>query len=196
MKSKTEQAKLILASASPRRQELLARVGVLPSAIEPADIDETPLKGEAPRDYVLRLAEEKARTVAQKHEGMYILAADTTVSVRRKILEKPQDEREALEFLKLLSGRRHRVISGVALVAPDDKMRARCVETIVQFKRLSSAEMADYIASKEWQGAAGGYKIQGMAEQYIKFLRGSHSNVVGLPLYDTMQMLRGAGYQV
>ena len=186
---------LILASASPRRKELLAQVGIIPDRIDPADIDETPQKGETPRDYVTRLAVEKAEAVAARHDDAYVLAADTTVSVGRRILEKPQDAKQARQFLELMSGRRHRVISGIALMTPDGRTVKRMAETIVQFKRLSREEMDFYVSSKEWEGAAGGYKIQGHAEAFIKFLRGSYSNVVGLSLYDTMQMLNGAGYR-
>lgn len=193
MKNKT--AKLILASASPRRKELLAQIGIIPDQIDPAAIDETPQKDEIPRDYVMRLAIEKAKAVAVRHESAYVLAADTTVAVGRRILEKPQNETEARKFLELMSGRRHRVISGIALITPDGKTIKRNPETIVQFKRLSKGEMDFYAASGEWRDAAGGYKIQGHAECFIKFLRGSYSNVVGLSLYDTMQMLNGAGYR-
>lgn len=186
---------LILASASPRRKELLAQIGIIPDEIDPADIDEAPLKNEIPRDYVMRLAVEKAKTVAARHESAYVLAADTTVAVGRRILEKPQDGTEARKFLELMSGRRHRVISGIALITPDGKTIKRNPETVVQFKRLSREEIDFYVASKEWEGAAGGYKIQGHAECFIKFIRGAFSNVVGLSLYDTIQILNGAGYR-
>ena len=192
MKSKT--AKLVLASASPRRKELLAQIGIVPDVIDPADIDETPIKGELPRHYVLRLAVEKAKAVAARHSGAYVLAADTTVAVGRRILEKPQDEAEARKFLELMSGRRHRVISGIALYTPEGKIIKRNPETVVQFKKLPRADMDAYVAGHEWEDAAGGYKIQGSAEQFIKFIGGSYSNVVGLSLYDTMQMLNGSGF--
>ncbi len=192
---KNRDAKLILASASPRRKELLAQVGIIPDQIDPADIDETPHKADTPRDYVARLAAGKAEAVAARHEGAYVLAADTTVVVGRRILEKPPDEKQARQFLELMSGRRHRVISGICLMTPDGETIKRTPETIVQFKRLSRKEIAFYVASGEWEGAAGGYKIQGHAEAFIKFLRGSYSNVVGLSLYDTMPMLNGAGYR-
>lgn len=192
MRSKT--AKFILASASPRRKELLAQIGIIPDAIDPADIDETPLKNEIPRAYVMRLAAEKAKAVAARHDGAFILAADTTVSVGRRILEKPENPQQAKQFLQLMSGRRHRVISGIALYTPDGKILRRNPETVVQFKKMSTQDIDQYIASNEWKDAAGGYKIQGQAEQFIKFIGGSYSNVVGLSLYDTMQMLNGSGF--
>ena len=192
MRSKT--AKFILASASPRRKELLAQVSIIPDAIDPADIDETPLKNEIPRAYVMRLAAEKAKAVAARHDGAFILAADTTVAVGRRILEKPENPQQAKQFLQLMSGRRHRVISGIALYTPDGKILRRNPETVVQFKKMSAQEVDEYIASNEWKDAAGGYKIQGQAEQFIKFIGGSYSNVVGLSLYDTMQMLNGSGF--
>ena len=192
MRSKT--AKFILASASPRRKEPLAQVSIIPDAIDPADIDETPLKNEIPRAYVMRLAAEKAKAVAARHDGAFILAADTTVAVGRRILEKPENPQQAKQFLQLMSGRRHRVISGIALYTPDGKILRRNPETVVQFKKMSAQEVDEYIASNEWKDAAGGYKIQGQAEQFIKFIGGSYSNVVGLSLYDTMQMLNGSGF--
>jgi septum formation protein len=192
VRSKT--AKFILASASPRRKELLAQVGIIPDAIDPADIDETPLKNEIPRAYVMRLAAEKAKAVAARHDGAFILAADTTVAVGRRILEKPENTQQAKQFLQLMSGRRHRVISGITLYTPDGKILRRNPETVVQFKKMSTQDMDEYIASNEWKDAAGGYKIQGQAEQFIKFIGGSYSNVVGLSLYDTMQMLNGSGF--
>lgn len=196
MKSKIDTSiRLVLASASPRRKELLARAGIVPDVIDPADIDETPLKNEIPRDYVMRLGQEKAGAVSARHDDAYVLAADTTVAVGRRILGKPENAAEAKAFLELMSGRRHRVISGISLITPAGKIVSRSPETIVLFKRLSREEINDYIESREWEGAAGGYKIQGRAECFVKFLRGSHSNVVGLSLYDTMQMLNGSGYR-
>lgn len=183
---------LILASASPRRAELLAQIGVVPDAIIPADIDETPLKAELPRVYAGRLSVEKAQAVAG--EGL-ILAADTVVAVGRRILEKPRDSAEAERFLRLISGRRHRVITGVAL-RKDTKIWARQVETAVRFKVLSAPEITAYLASNEWQGKAGGYGIQGMASAFIPWINGSYSNVVGLPLAETANMLAGAGYNL
>ena len=182
--------KLILASASPRRAELLAQIGVVPDAIIPADIDETPLKAELPRVYAGRLSLEKAQAVAE--DGL-ILAADTVVAVGRRILEKPADASEAERFLRLLSGRRHRVITGVALKR-GDKLWARQVETAVRFKHMSDPEIRAYIGSQEWQGKAGGYGIQGLASAFIPWINGSYSNVVGLPLTETANLLAGAGY--
>lgn len=184
--------RLILASASPRRLDLLAQAGIVPDRVVAADIDETPLKDELPRALVERLARRKAQAVAG--QGAYVLAADTVVALGRRILGKPGDEDEARRFLDLMSGRRHRVVGGIALVTPDGKVLSRVVETVVQFKKLNSQEAADYIASGEWEGKAGGYGIQGRAEVFVKFLRGSYSNVVGLSLYDTMQMLNGSGF--
>lgn len=187
--------KLILASASPRRVELLKQIGITPAEIIPADIDETPLRGELPRDLALRLAEGKARAIASDHSDAFILAADTVVGSGRRILDKAEDEAYARECLEALSGRRHHVYGGIALITPGGDCVTRLVDTVVQFKKLSSGEVDEYIASGEWDGKAGGYAIQGLAATYIKFIRGSHSNVVGLSLYDTMKMLSGAGYK-
>ncbi len=186
--------KLILASASPRRVALLKQLNIEPDDIIPADIDETPLKGELPRDLALRLAIGKAREIAHKNPQSYILAADTVVGAGRRILDKAEDELFARKCLNTLSGRRHRVYGGIAIITPEGKEITRLVETLVQFKRLTKNEIDTYIASKEWQGKAGGYAIQGLAESYIKYIKGSYSNVVGLSLYDTMNMLNGAGY--
>lgn len=191
MKSKNS---LILASASPRRLALLEQADIVPDQVIPAAIDETPLKGELPRDLAQRLAREKALAVAGAHPGAYVLAADTVVACGRRVLEKAQDEAEERRFLTLLSGRRHRVIGGMALQCPDGRLLCRTVETIVQFKKLTNAEIDSYIATGDWQGKAGGYGIQGRAEIFVKFIRGSYSNVVGLSLYDTIQLLRGSGY--
>ena len=186
--------KLILASASPRRRELLARLGVSPDAIAPADIDETPAKGELPRDYAKRMAREKAEAAASD-EG-YVLAGDTVVAAGRRILPKAEDEASARQCLELLSGRRHRVLSAIALRAPDGSMRERLNETIVLFKRLSGEEIDAYIASGEWDGKAGGYAIQGHAEGLITRIQGSHSGVMGLPLYETRALLKAAGFRI
>jgi septum formation protein len=184
--------KLTLASASPRRREWLARIGVVPDAIAPADIDETPRKGELPRAYAQRMAREKALAVDGK--GSHVLAGDTVVAAGRRILPKAEDEATARECLALLSGRRHRVLSAVALAAPDGTLRERLSETQLKFKRLSDAEIDAYIASGEWHGKAGGYAIQGMAEALIPWIQGSHSGVVGLPLYETRALLQAAGF--
>ena len=188
------QPTLVLASASPRRRELLARLGLTPAAINPADIDETPHKGELPRDYAKRMAREKAQAAASG-DG-HVLAGDTVVAAGRRILPKAEDEATARKCLELLSGRRHRVLSAIALRAPDGALRERLSETVVMFKRLSSAEIDAYLASGEWEGKAGGYAIQGIAEGLISRIQGSHSGVVGLPLYETRTLLRAAGFDI
>lgn len=183
---------LVLASTSPRRRELLARIGLIPARVASPDIDETPIKGELPRDYVVRLAKGKALAVERApHE--VVLAGDTTVAVGRRILEKPADEADLRRMLALLSGRRHHVWSGVCVVAADGRVRVRSVDTIVAFKALSAAEVDGYVASGEGMGKAGGYAIQGRAETFVRFLSGSHSNVVGLPLFETRGLLNAAG---
>ena len=183
---------LVLASTSPRRRELLARVGVTPDRFAAPDIDETPLKSELPRAYVARLAEAKALAVTRA-PGEIVLAGDTTVAVGRRILEKPLDEADLRRMLGLLSGRRHHVYSGVCVVGADGRARTRVVDTIVGFKPLSTAEIDWYVASGEGMGKAGGYAIQGRAEGFVRYLAGSHSNVVGLPVFETLGMLRSAG---
>ena len=188
------QPTLVLASASPRRRELLARLGLTPAAINPADIDETPHKGELPRDYAKRMAREKAQAAASG-DG-HVLAGDTVVAAGRRILPKAEDEATARKCLELLSGRPHRVLSAIALRAPDGAIRERLSETVVMFKRLSSAEIDAYLASGEWEGKAGGYAIQGIAEGLISRIQGSHSGVVGLPLYETRTLLRAAGFDI
>jgi septum formation protein len=188
------QPTLILASASPRRRELIARLGVTPAAIAPADIDETPHKGELPRDYARRMAREKADAAAS--DDGHVLAGDTVVAAGRRILPKAEDETTARQCLELLSGRRHRVLSAIALRAPDGAIRERLSETMVMFKRLSAQEIDAYIASGEWHGKAGGYAIQGIAEGLISRIQGSHSGVVGLPLYETRALLKAAGLAI
>ena len=183
----------ILASASPRRRELLARLGIEPARIVAPDIDETPLSGELPRAHAIRLATEKARAAAALAPGAFILAGDTVVGVGRRILPKAEDEATARECLKLISGRRHRVFSAVALSAPDGTVREAVSETALRFKRLSQAEIDAYIAGGEWHGKAGGYAIQGSAEGFCLWLQGSHSGVMGLPLYETRKLLIAGG---
>ena len=183
---------LVLASTSPRRRELLARIGLVPTRIAAPEIDETPLKGELPRDYVARLAEGKAVAVARAADEV-VLAGDTTVAVGRRILEKPADEADLRRMLGLLSGRRHHVYSGLCVVGTDGQPRVRVVDTIVAFKALSAAEIDWYVESGEGMGKAGGYAIQGRAETFVRFLSGSHSNVVGLPLFETRALLSSAG---
>ena len=183
---------LVLASTSPRRRELLARIGLEPARIAAPDIDETPLKGELPRAYVARLAESKARAVDRSADEV-VLAGDTTVAVGRRILEKPADEADLRRMLGLLSGRRHHVYSGVCVVGADGRPRVRIADTVVAFKRLTPAEIDWYVASGEGMGKAGGYAIQGKADMFVRFLSGSHSNVVGLPIFETRALLTSAG---
>jgi septum formation protein len=184
---------LILASASPRRVELLGRLGIVPAAIDPADINEAPRKGEQPLPYAKRMAAEKAAAIATRHPGRIILAADTVVACGRRILPKADSEDQARDCLTLLSGRRHRVHSAVTLIAADGSARHRVSTSILTFKRLSVAEIASYLASGEWSGKAGGYAIQGGAEAFVKQLSGSHSGVMGLPLFETRALLVSAG---
>lgn len=183
---------LVLASASPRRLDLLRQIGLQPEAIDPADTDETPAARELPRAYALRMALAKLAVVAPRHPGATVLAADSVVAVGRRILPKAETEAEARRCLALLSGRRHKVLGGVAIAAPDGKVRTRLIETAVRFKRLQQAEIEDYIGSGEWQGKAGGYAIQGRAATFVSFLSGSYSNVVGLPLFETAALLEAA----
>jgi septum formation protein len=180
---------LILASASPRRLDLLARLGVVPDAVDPADLDEAVLPGESPRDHARRLAREKALAVAARHPGSIVLAADTVVAVGRRILPKADDEATARRCLALLSGRRHRVLTALAVVDAAGTLRERLNESIVTFQRLTSADVDWLIGRGDWQGKAGGYAIQGAAEAFVRALSGSHSGVVGLPLNDTRLLL-------
>ncbi|HXL69443.1 MAG TPA: Maf-like protein [Xanthobacteraceae bacterium] len=194
--------KLVLASGSPRRLQLLNQAGLEPDALEPAEIDETPERGELPRTLVVRLAREKALAVLSRVrnqddlKGAYVLAADTVVAVGRRILPKPELLEDANACLRMLSGRTHRVYSGLALIGPNDKVRTRLVETRVRFKRLSNEDLESYLASGEWRGKAGGYAIQGLAGSFVVKVVGSYPNVVGLPLYETVQLLAGEGYPV
>ena len=185
---------LVLASASPRRIELLALIGIKPDRIDPADIDETPQKDETPSRLAVRLARTKAQTIAARSPGAAVLAADTVVAVGRRLLEKPADAAEAEKFLRLLSGRNHRVFTGVA-VAMGDVVRHRVVDTRVAIKRLSDAEIADYVAGGDWKGKAGGYGIQGPAAAFVLRIIGSHPAVMGLPLPETVNLLAGAGWR-
>ena len=189
---------LILASASPRRLELLGRLAVTPFAVSAADIDETPAKAELPRTYAVRMAREKALAVlgAVASDTSHVLAGDTVVALGRRILPKAEDEFTARKCLALLSGRRHRVLSAVALRHPDGSLRERLSETIVRFKPLSPSEIDSYIAGGEWHGKAGGYAIQGSAEGLIAWISGSHSGVVGLPLFETRALLKAAGFAI
>ncbi|MGN6154204.1 MAG: Maf family protein [Sphingomicrobium sp.] len=188
--------RLILASASPRRLDLLARIGVIPDEIIPADIDESVPRGELPRDHALRLASEKAGAVAERYPDDLVLGADTVVAVGRRILPKVEDEATLRTCMKLLSGRRHRVLTGVALAAPNQPLRTRLVETMIAMKRLSDEEIDFYAGHGEWRGKAGGYALQGYGEVYVRYIAGSYSNVVGLPLAETRNLLKAAGYPI
>lgn len=185
--------RLVLASASPRRLELLRQAGVEPDLIEAAELDETPHVKESPRELALRLARAKAAHGAARHPGAYVLAADTVVAVGRRVLPKAADADEVRGCLSLLSGRAHRVLTGVAVAAPDGRTAARLVESRVRFKRLTPGELAAYVASGEGVGKAGGYAIQGRAGALVTTLQGSYSGVVGLPLYETLNLLAGLG---
>jgi septum formation protein len=192
--------RFILGSASPRRLDLLARLGLTPDAVDPAEIDETPGKDELPAAYAARMAAEKARTVAARHPDAVVLAADTVVAVGRRILPKAEDPVTARACLKLLSGRRHRVFGGVTIIRPEGASAGsepaqhdRLVQTTVSFKRLEAVEIDLYIESEEWRGKAGGYAIQGRAEGLVRFVSGSYSNIVGLPLFEVRQILRPLG---
>ena len=188
--------RLVLASASPRRRDLLAQVGVVPNAVDPADIDERALPGELPRDYAKRIAASKAEIVLPRHQGAYLLAADTVVACGRRILPKAEDGRTARACLELLSGRRHRVLGAFVLYAPDGRYVSRIVTTTVVFKKLSNVERDNYLADGEWQDKAGGYAVQGRAAAFVRQINGSYSNVVGLPLFETVQALKGLGWQL
>ncbi|WP_337187047.1 Maf family nucleotide pyrophosphatase [Phenylobacterium sp.] len=187
--------RLVLASASPRRLELLRQIGFAPDAVEAAELDETPQPKETPRVLAGRLAEAKAAHVAARRPGEYVLAADTVVAVGRRILPKAEDRREVASCLSLLSGRAHKVLTGVCARAPDGRAASRVVESRVRFKRLSPAEIDAYLSSGEGVGKAGGYAIQGLAGALVMSLQGSYSGVVGLPLYETASLLTGLGYR-
>lgn len=186
---------LLLASASPRRLDLLRQVGVAPDRIVPTDIDETPLRNETPRLAALRLARAKAEAAGRDDPSAMVLAADTVVSVGRRMLPKAESEKEARACLLLLSGRNHRVTTAVAVTSPDGRRADRAVETRVTFKRLTDAEVEAYVASGEWRGKAGGYAIQGRAGAFVIGLHGSYSAVVGLPLYESLNLLAGLGWR-
>jgi septum formation protein len=194
--------KLVLASGSPRRLALLNQAGIEPDSLEPAEIDETPERGELPRTLAVRLAREKAAKVQERVrlqdeiKDSYILSADTVVALGRRILPKPELLEEAASCLRLLSGRTHKVYSGLCVVTPNDSIKTRLVETRVRFKRLSDQEIENYLASGEWRNKAGGYAIQGLAGTFVVKLIGSYTNVVGLPLYESMALLAGEGFPV
>ncbi|WP_108810761.1 Maf family nucleotide pyrophosphatase [Sphingorhabdus sp. Alg231-15] len=185
--------KLVLASSSPRRLELLGRLGVKPDRIASPDIDETPLKGELPRDYVLRMAREKAAAV-KRADGEVLIAGDTIVAVGRRILGKAENEAEQRQFLKLMGGRRHHTMSAVCVIAADGTMRTKLSDNIIKFKRFEDSEIDGYIKSGEGQGKAGGYAIQGLAEAFVISISGSFSGIMGLPLYETRNLLISSGY--
>jgi septum formation protein len=192
--------KLVLASGSPRRLGLINQAGIEPDALRPADIDEIPKRGELPRALATRLARGKAEAALnqvrldEELRGSYVLAADTVVAVGRRILPKTELLDEAMQCLRLLSGRNHRVYSGICLVTPKENFRQRLVETRVRFKRLLDDDIEAYLASGEWRGKAGGYAVQGIAGSFVVKLVGSYTNVVGLPLYETVSLLAGEGY--
>ncbi|MEC7703395.1 MAG: Maf family protein [Pseudomonadota bacterium] len=195
-----EKQQLILASASPRRLDLLKQIHITPDQILPADIDETPLKGERPDALALRLSQGKARAIyqsldADQHTNTYILAADTVVAQGQKEMGKPEDAHEARKFLKTMSGKRHVVLGGITIISPDGRESSRVVKTAVKFKILTNDEVETYIASNEWDGKAGGYAVQGLASAFVKFIQGSYTNIVGLSLYETRNMLIGLGYK-
>lgn len=184
---------MILASASPRRLELLARIGVVPDQVDPAHIDEAPLKDEQPVPYARRMAAQKAAATAVRHPGKVILGADTVVACGRRILPKAETEEQALSCLSLLSGRRHRVHSAVTVISGDGVARHRVSTSVLAFKVLSKAEINAYVLGREWEGKAGGYAVQGYAESFVRTLSGSHSGVMGLPLFETRALLQAAG---
>ena len=194
--------KLVLASGSPRRLALLNQAGIEPDSLQPTEIDEIPVKGELPRALANRLAREKAQAalasvkIDEELRGSYILAADTVVAVGRRVMPKAEMLDEAAACLRLLSGRNHRVYTGICLVTPKEAFRQRLVETRVRFKRLSNDDLEAYLASGEWRGKAGGYAIQGLAGTFVVKMVGSYTNVVGLPLYETLSLLGGEGFPV
>ena len=183
----------MLASASPRRRALLEQIGYAPDVVEPAELDEAALPGELPEAHAARLARAKAEAVAVRHPGAFVLGADTVVACGRRILGKAETEESARRCLTFLSGRRHRVCGGVTAIDPSGRAVSRLVRTAVTFKRLSAEEVTAYLASGEWRGKAGGYAIQGRAAAYVRFVGGSYTNVVGLPLHETYQLLVGLG---
>lgn len=186
----------MLASASPRRLDLLRQIGLQPDAVEAAEVDESPLKDETPRLLALRLAAAKAQRVAVRQPHAHVLGADTVVAVGRRVLPKVEGEGEGRACLELLSGRAHRVLTGIAVVAPDGRRAQRLVESRVHFRRLSTQDIDRYLATGEGQGKAGGYAIQGRAGAFVISLQGSYSGVVGLPLYETANLLSGLGYRL
>src|SRR5437764_9463052 len=194
--------KLVLASGSPRRLALLNQAGIEPDSLQPAEVDEVPIKGELPRALANRLARSKAQAalasvrISEELRGSYILAADTVVAVGRRVMPKAEMLEDAAACLRLLSGRNHRVYTGICLVTPKESFRQRLVETRVRFKRLSEEDIQAYIGSGEWRGKAGGYAVQGIAGSFVVKMVGSYSNVVGLPLYESVTLLGGEGFPI
>ena len=188
--------RLVLASASPRRLDLLRQIGLAPDAVEAAEVDESPLKDETPRLLATRLAVAKAERVAAGQPGSHVLGADTVVALGRRVLPKAEDEAEVRTCLDLLSGRAHRVLTGVCVIGPDGRRAQRLVESRLHFKRLTPSEIAGYAACGEGLGKAGGYGIQGRAGAFVIALQGSYSAIVGLPLYETANLLSGLGYRL
>jgi septum formation protein len=186
---------LVLASASPRRLALLDQIGITPDKVEPAHIDETPLKNELPRQLAIRLALGKAQAVAKDNPGCFVLGADTVVGVGRRCLPKAENAAEATRYLELMSGRRHHVYGGLCIIAPDGTAHQKLIDTAVKFKRLSDNEIRAYVASDEWEGKAGAYAIQGFAGAFVEKIIGSYTNVVGLSLTETRNLLLGLGYK-
>lgn len=187
--------RLILASESPRRRELLKQIGIKVDAVAPAEINESAFAGEKPAKLVCRLAVSKADHIAKKYPDSFVLGADTVVACGRRIFPKAESIDQARECLGTLSGRRHRVLGGIAIISPDGKLNTRVVTTTVIFKRLSKQEIESYLLDEEWQNKAGGYAIQGRAATFVRFISGSYSNVVGLPLFETSQVLHGIGFR-
>jgi nucleoside triphosphate pyrophosphatase len=196
MTTPTPNLPLILASASPRRLDLLSQIGVKPDQVDPADIPETPNENERPRDFAGRLAMEKAQHVAARHSDAFILAADTVVAVGRRILGKAATTEDAHKYLSLLSGRKHRVITGISLITPNDRQITKQIISDVTFKHLDIYDIRQYVSSDEWRGKAGAYAIQGLGSMFVRQLHGSYSNVVGLPLFETTALLNGNGFNV
>ncbi len=188
--------KLVLASASPRRRELLSQIGIVPSAIDPADIPEDAKTGELPRELAMRLAHEKAAATSMRHGDAFVLAADTVVAVGRRDLGKASSKDEAQRYLEMLSGRKHRVYTGISLVTPLQKQISKVITSHVTFKHLDSSDIQNYLLSNEWQGKAGAYAIQGLGSLFVRQIQGSYSNIVGLPLFEVSNLLNGNGFQI
>ena len=186
---------LILASSSPQRLELLKQIDIIPDKVVPAKIEENPSKGEKPRDFVIRMSKEKALNVSKKYEGSYVLSGDTIVSVGRRIIGKPSNKEEAEKYLNLLSGRRHRVLSAVTLITPENKEITKVTLTRVKFSRLNKHDLLEYIKTNEWKGRAGGYAIQGKASAFIPWINGSYTGIVGFPLNEVKNLLSSSGWK-